>query len=126
MRITRSLAVAAAAVPLVLGFAGVASADSGYSETVTDVGPHGAFVHTVQSGTGSHAPGFEDGRGLAGFEQRTSGATAQGAAMEHVFSGVDVDGNAVYHRYLAAVGPHGVTFTEVTADSTPGTTPNEG
>ncbi|MEV7554001.1 hypothetical protein AB0N89_30660 [Amycolatopsis sp. NPDC089917] len=74
--IRRTIAASALALPLMIGAAGVASADS-FGSTEVQAGPDGAATHSVQSDT--H-------RGSSSFHENSSAAGPDGAGSSETHS----------------------------------------
>ncbi|RSN53671.1 hypothetical protein DMH01_38910 [Amycolatopsis sp. WAC 04182] len=77
--IRRTLAASALAVPLTLGAAGIASADS-YGSTEAQAGPDGAATHSVQASTD---------RGSSSFHENSTAAGPDGVATSETHASTD-------------------------------------
>jgi hypothetical protein len=119
--IKRAVVASALALPLTLGTAGIASADTDYNENGSFAGSDGAGSYSVsaqadgnhEGGNGGDGTSFEessnfagpdgafseytranaDGDGGASFEQGSSSATADGASSQNVSSSTDGNGD---------------------------------
>lgn len=101
--IRRTMIAGALALPLMLGTAGLASADS-YNETHVNVGPEGVSSHNTNASTGSAGQGSGSG---TSFEKSHEGAGPDGATSGSVNAQTDGQGNASYQEDNAHAGPNG-------------------
>ncbi|MFJ8914085.1 hypothetical protein [Amycolatopsis sp. NPDC102389] len=107
--IRRTLAASALAVPLTLGAAGIASADS-YGSTEVQAGPDGAATHSVQAGTD---------RGSSSFHENSTAAGPDGAATSDTSATANRDGDSHYRQHSGWAGQNGAGSDE-THSSTDG------
>lgn len=113
MRSLIRLAVAGAvALPIVIGAAGVASADAEYDYNAVAAGPEGAAVHVVQSGA--------DENGDAYFYEQWIAAGHDGAGVAETGAWVHGDESGYFDNYTA-VGEDGA-FHSGTSSSADGET----
>jgi hypothetical protein len=80
--IRRAMVAGALALPLTLGTAGIASADTSYNENSSFAGPDGASTYSVSSWAGTGDNGYYGGG--ASFEESESSASADGAYSHDV------------------------------------------
>ncbi|MBB5959612.1 hypothetical protein FHS29_006233 [Saccharothrix tamanrassetensis] len=72
----RLIAAGALSAPLLIGAAGLASADTDYHQSHTGAGPYGAYHHSVWSGTDGHNHSY--------YHEHFSWAGPEGAGTGHV------------------------------------------
>jgi len=108
--IIRLLAAGAVALPVLVGAAGIASADAEYEDSTVAATPFGAGIHTVESGA--------DEDGVAYFYESFLGAGPMGAGFEQTGS-LSYPGGAAYGHEFGFVGPFGAVAgdTESSADT---------
>ena len=96
--IRRTMAAGALALPLTLGAAGIASADS-FGSTQVQAGPDGAATHTVQS---------DSQRGASSFHENTTAAGPDGAATSGTSATADRHGDSQFRQHSGWAGQDGV------------------
>ena len=100
--VIRFIAAGAVSLPLLIGAAGIASADSGthaeHENYTVAASSEGALVHEVQAGAHEH--------GVAYFHESFVGAGSEGAGYYEV-TAVSYPGGAHYEDEYAFAGPHG-------------------
>jgi hypothetical protein len=106
--IRRTMIASALALPLTIGAAGVASADS-FSEHGTYVGPEGAHSQSVSTYAGE--------QGGTSFEQQSSSVTAEGAWTEQVSTGTSVDGETTFEQSSSGAGEDGAYSDSTSASA---------
>ncbi|AGM09866.1 hypothetical protein AB0E55_24800 [Amycolatopsis keratiniphila] len=107
--IRRTLVASALALPLTLGAAGIASADT-YGSTEVQAGPDGAATHSVQSDT--H-------RGSSSFHENSAAAGPDGAAHSSTSATAGENGDSQYRQHSGWAGQDGAGSSE-THSSTDG------
>ncbi|WP_371626361.1 hypothetical protein OG245_29285 [Streptomyces sp. NBC_01116] len=130
-KIVKALTVAAAAVPLVLGAAGLAAADSGpvFAGQYQSADRNGAEPGSLLSGflggdrsgmrNGNDRDYRNDGNHDSGpvFAKSHKKAGPWGASSKLVASGFDRDGEAFYIDSDKMAGPNGASFSQTAARS---------
>ncbi|MFJ4962706.1 hypothetical protein EES43_15210 [Streptomyces sp. ADI96-02] len=130
-KIVKVLAVTATAVPLVLGVAGLAAADSGpvfagqYQSADRDGAESGSLLSGFLGGdrSGMRSDGGRDYRndrdGDAGpvFAKSQKKAGPRGASSKLVASGFDRDGEAFFIESDRMAGPNGASSSQTAARS---------
>lgn len=106
--IRRTMIASALALPLTIGAAGVAGADS-FSENDTLVGPEGVYSQSVSTHAGD--------QGDTSFEQQSSSATAEDASIEQVSAGTSADGEATFEQSSSGAGEDGAFSESTTANA---------
>lgn len=104
--VRRAIVAGALALPLTLGTAGIASADTAYDADHSYAGVEGAGSYEVNSFAGDHESGDNgddtDGYGGAYFEESWSHAGPDHAVLEFTGSGANEYGTTYMHeRYTA-------------------------
>ncbi|MBB5853229.1 hypothetical protein ACFQ05_08010 [Amycolatopsis umgeniensis] len=107
--IRRTMVASALALPLMIGAAGIASADS-FGSTQVQAGPDGVASHSVQADT--H-------RGSSSFHEHSSAAGPDGVASQHKSASADRDGGSKYQEHSGWAGQDGAGSSE-THSSTDG------
>jgi hypothetical protein len=112
--IKRALVAGALALPLTLGTAGIASADTSYDENGSFAGPDGAGQYSVssQAGNGEDGENGDGGDGVA-FEESSSFAGPDGAWSEFVRSFADGDGGTFFERGSSSATEDGASSNNV-------------
>ncbi|WIV60447.1 hypothetical protein [Amycolatopsis nalaikhensis] len=105
--IRRAMAAGALALPLTLGAAGIASADS-FGSTEVQAGPDGAATHSVRTGTHD---------GGSGFHEVSTAATPDGAAVSGTTATADQHGDTQYRQQAASATEDGVATQDTSATS---------
>lgn len=111
--VRRAMVASALALPLTLGTAGIASADSGYGENESYAGAEGAGTSNVQSyagGHGHHGHGY-DSFG-AYFAESSSHAGPEGAIVEFTGASANAYGTS-YGNVTYAAGEDGAWSSSV-------------
>ncbi|MBE1500579.1 hypothetical protein H4696_007679 [Amycolatopsis lexingtonensis] len=103
--IRRTMAAGALALPLTLGAAGIASADS-FGSTQVQAGPDGAATHSVQSGT--H-------RGGSTFHENSTAAGPDGVATSDKAASADRHGGSQYRENAGTASKDGVATQDTSA-----------
>ncbi|MGM1064250.1 hypothetical protein [Saccharothrix sp. Mg75] len=112
--VIRFIAASAVSLPLLIGAAGIASADPGthteHENYTVAASSEGSFVHEVEAGA------YDDD--VAYFHEGFVGAGSEGAGYYEV-SAVSYPGGAHYEDEYAFAGPHGAVVggAESSADS---------
>ncbi|EME54552.1 hypothetical protein H074_27758 [Amycolatopsis decaplanina DSM 44594] len=91
------MVASALALPLMIGAAGIASADS-YGSTEVQAGPDGAATHSVQAGT--H-------RGSSSFHENSTAAGPDGAATSDTSATANRNGDSRYRQHSGWAGQDG-------------------
>jgi hypothetical protein len=105
--IRRTMAAGALALPLTLGAAGIASADS-FGSTQVQAGPDGAATHTVQSGTHD---------GASAFHESSTAVGPEGAATSDTAAKADSHGDSQFRQHAGWAGQDGVGSSETHAST---------
>jgi len=105
--IRRTMAAGALALPLTLGAAGIASADS-FGSTQVQAGPDGAATHSVQSGT--H-------RGGSTFHENSTAAGPDGVATSDKAASADRHGGSQYRQHAGTASKDGVATQDTSAQT---------
>ncbi|GAA3587182.1 hypothetical protein GCM10022222_84790 [Amycolatopsis ultiminotia] len=113
--IRRVVAASAIALPLTIGAAGLASADT-YDQNTVSVGADGATVHNVHSSTGQDGRGTNSGGG-ASYEQNNSTAGPDGASSDRTNANADGNGGASYDTSHDSAGPDGASSSSTHAST---------
>lgn len=114
--IKRAMVASALALPLTLGAAGVASADS-FSQEHSHAGPNGSMSHSVQSGTGAD--------GGSSYEESMTSAGPDGANSSGTSANAGSDGSTSFDSFENSAGSDGVSSSETSA-STDGSDSEQG
>ncbi|MEV6899145.1 hypothetical protein [Amycolatopsis sp. NPDC051372] len=98
--IRRIVAASAIALPLTLGAAGIASADT-YTNTNVAAGPDGVSTSSTHASTG------EQSGESASYHQQNSNAGPDGVSNDHTTAGTDGNGGASFDQGQSWAGPDG-------------------
>jgi hypothetical protein len=119
--IKRALVAGALALPLTLGTAGIASADTMYDENGSFAGPEGAgqFSVSSQASDGEEVENGENGGGEGGvsFDESSSFAGPDGAFSEFVRSFADGEGGTAFERGMSSATEDGASSNNVEASA---------
>ncbi|WP_409186621.1 hypothetical protein F9C11_21255 [Amycolatopsis sp. VS8301801F10] len=116
--VRRMLAAGAIALPLTLGAAGIASADT-YADSTAAAGPYGAFHSATYASTHGSADGDEDyGQGSAAvYYEENAAATEDGSSSDYTYADSDHRGGVRYVHGEHAAGPEGAYSSHVSANA---------
>ncbi|MBK1789426.1 hypothetical protein [Prauserella cavernicola] len=106
--IRRTMIASALALPLALGTAGFASADTGYDEQSSMVGPDGASTSSVSAQTGENG---------SSFEHSSTGATSDGAWSESTEANADANGGTSFEHNSNSASGDGASSHSVTSNT---------
>ncbi|MYW97629.1 hypothetical protein G3I59_45220 [Amycolatopsis rubida] len=111
--VRRTLVAGALALPLTLGAAGIASADT-YTASTATAGPAGASHSSIYSSTGSN-PHYAGGS--ATYYRENASATEDGASSDYTYAAADSRGGVRYAHGENTAGPEGATSSHVSASA---------
>ncbi|MGW4488754.1 hypothetical protein ACWEOE_33555 [Amycolatopsis sp. NPDC004368] len=120
--IRRIVAAGAIALPLTLGAAGIASADT-YTDTSVSAGPDGVSTSSTHASTGDH------GGGGASYQQHNSMAGPDGATSDHTTAttgGHGDNGGASFDQGQNWAGPDGASSSHTSSNTGTGTDSGSG
>jgi hypothetical protein len=114
--IKRTVVVNALALPLTLGTAGIASADTGYNETGTFAGADGAGSYSVSAQADGNSEGGTRGGGTS-FEESSSFAGPDGAFNEYTRARAHGDGGTSFEQDSSSANADGASSNNVSSSA---------